>query len=237
MKTYRTVMLALFAVFAFSAVLAASASAEEVTLLAEWLINGAAVTTLTSVSSTGALELTDNKTAGGAATVLCEGTLDGSVGPNGEDEITEVLNLASEKVGTELIGVALLCTRVSLCEAGTDIELWPDNLPWLTLLNLMTTAPEFLVHLFKDSEDSNTAQPGWELKCLVLGIPLEDLCLGLTSFAVENITGSVLSLFDPAAPISSEKGDCTQGGVASGEVKGEGLIVPLTGTLTVSSTG
>jgi hypothetical protein len=39
MKMHRVVMLALFAVFAFSAVLASSASAVE-TLLADWLVGG-----------------------------------------------------------------------------------------------------------------------------------------------------------------------------------------------------
>ena len=60
MKKIQTVVLACFVVFAFSAILAATASAET-TLAAEWLHNGAAVTTTLTTESPGSIELEDIK--------------------------------------------------------------------------------------------------------------------------------------------------------------------------------
>ena len=89
MRKFNVIGLALFAAFAFSAFAASSAFAE----VHLWLISGADVLTLTLVQIEGELLLSDTKTAFGEVDVLCSGILDGTVGPEGEDEITEVLTL------------------------------------------------------------------------------------------------------------------------------------------------
>jgi hypothetical protein len=180
MKKLQIVLLALFAVVALSAVVVASASAEE-TLLAEWLVGiGNPVAELLSAETAGQLTLEDTKTLAGAAAVLCSAILDGSVGPNGEDEVTEVLNLKKEKV--ELGVLALLgtgagsdCVTVKICSEGTatsPIEVWPEGLPWHTTLFLMAEGK------FLDLVTGSNAggKFGYTLLCLVAGLNTEDTC-------------------------------------------------------------
>jgi hypothetical protein len=61
MKRIHIIGISLIAIFAFSVVVAASASAAITILLAEWLVNGAAVTTTLTVSSSGEFLLEDSK--------------------------------------------------------------------------------------------------------------------------------------------------------------------------------
>jgi hypothetical protein len=212
MKKIQILGLALFAVFAFGAIAAASAFAAP-----EWLINGAAVTELTSVETKGSLNLTDTKTALGSVTVKCEGTLDGSVGPAGGDEITEVLNTAG--VAIKLGGTALLCTS-SQC-SGTP-EVWPENLPWQTQLELVGTV--IRDHIFT----STGGAPGYTSLCTII-LPIEDTCTGLTSSLIENMgtesPADVLGIFNA----ESEKGNCSLGGTGTGVITGDGLITTLNG--------
>jgi hypothetical protein len=212
MRKIQIIGLALVAAFAVSAIAAASAFAAP-----EWLINGAAVTASTSVETKGSLNLTDTETALGSVTVKCEGTLDGSVGPTGTDEITEVLNTAG--VAIKLGGTALLCTS-SQC-SGTP-EVWPENLPWKTQLELVGTV--IRDHIFT----STGGAPGYTSLCTII-LPIEDTCTGLTSSLIENMPTEsppdVLGIFNA----ESEHGSCTQGKSTSGVITGEGLITTLNG--------
>jgi hypothetical protein len=180
MRKFYPIMLALVAVFAFGAVIASSASAE-ITLLAEWLANSLAIPAGTTLATEakGSLLLEDTETIAGAASVLCPGIVIGKVGPNGEDETTEILNTAEEKIGV-LGALALLCETEKLCAADTEaspIEVWPVGLPWLTRLFLMENG-EILDLVTTDvANAAGLLAVGYELLCLVLGLNTEDTCV------------------------------------------------------------
>jgi hypothetical protein len=224
--------LALLAVFAFSAVLSASASAE-ITLLAEWLVNGVGVTTLTSVETL-LVEPTEfllvTLVLGiEAVDIDCSGRFVGTVGPNGEDEITELLDLAGvNKISNNLVGTGLDCLLLNTiggsgCNVNELVEFWPDNLPWHTNLFLMESGA-FLDHIFGGGTEPT--EPGYHVICATTGT--ENLCLGLSSTTMTNVAGGVLGKFDA----TSEKAKCTTG---EGDLTAEGVTKTLTGTLTVSS--
>lgn len=217
MKKIQILGLALVAVFAFSAVAAASAFAEN-----EWLLNGAAVTSKIPVLSE-AIELKLADMKGGLfleeISVLCSGLDLGTVGPKGEDEVTEILNLA----GTEK---TIKCPASSGCgEAEATVEAL--NLPWKTKIILKGTE-------FRDEVGPGTGGgPGYKVTC-ALGIT--DSCTSptaeLSSTKLTNETGGVDSLFEA---ISEEKpATCTRGGAKEGLVKGLDTIISDSGTLSVS---
>lgn len=211
MKKIQILGTALFALFAFSAVLAATASAE-VTLLAEWLNGTAAITTLTSTEGNGTLLLEDTSNKGA---VECTGTLDGSVGANGEDETTEVLQAGVAKT---LAAPLTNCTAAtgSACAKEADIEVGPEELPWHTLLYLTEAGA------LRDEVQS----AGYSVKCLVIGILITDECKGKSSFEIKNVAGGV-ELLGEATP----KSNCSIGGNNTGKIE------PLTGNLLKLLTG
>jgi hypothetical protein len=215
MKKIHVISLALVAIFAFSAVLAASASAET-TLLVVWTAKGTEITTEQATTTTGTILLADTKVPLlGEVAVTCEGKLDGFVGANGTDLITEVLN--SENIAIlPLEGKGLLCETEKNCEtdAKSPIELWPLNLPWVTLAYLMENGK--ILDLILNST--------YHLKCLVLGVNAEDECSAAeTGLVIENGTGIVLS---PNGSITEPLANCTQGGTGSGvnEIVGESKL-------------
>jgi hypothetical protein len=195
---------------------------------AEWLVNGNQVTTEKSAETSGELELTDNKTLVGVATILCSLTYDGTIGPKSEGLITALLSLAGEEI--KLGGTTLLCTGIKGCEKLADVELVEINIPWLVVLETMKPGEPTLDLIF-----TKVGLPGVLIICLTLGVKIEDECSGATSTSVENVTGGVNQTFTPAAPTESEKLNCTVGGAASGEIHGT-LLTKLTeeGTLTTS---
>jgi hypothetical protein len=229
MKKIQMLGIALVALFAFSAISASLASAET-TLLAEWLANGAPITTELSVVTTGLINLSTLVLGLNGVEVDCEGSFDGFVGPNGTDLITEVLNALGEAIGQNLVGLSLSCEVKSEinneCDGvGKLAELWVDNLPWNTNLELMESGA-FLDHIFVAGATENSLEPGYHVFCPVKN--KENLCTGLTSSTITNGATSVLGVFDA----TSEKATCTTG---TGDLIGEGLTVLLEGTLTVSS--
>jgi hypothetical protein len=207
MKKHHVLGLLMLALFAFSAVMAASASAET-TLLAEWLIKEKAVATLTSVEISGELLLEDTGVKGH---VICDGIFDGSVGESGEAEITEVLSLAPAVV---TLTAPLLCKSVSgsACEESTtDIEVAPDGLPWHGLLFLMENGEMLLVL---------NSVVTYTVTCLDLGLKITDECTAAagTSGKIENGTASAEQKGE-----ATPRANCTLGG------SGTGLIEPLPG--------
>jgi hypothetical protein len=219
MKKLQLFGLAMVAMLAFSAFAAMSASAET-TLLAEWLIGGAAVPTLTSVETTGTIELV-NKNFLGTAKVLCEGAFDGSVGPNGEDEITEVLQ-AGVSQGAVLVAPAIDCTGDAICSGL--VEVWAENLPWLSRLVLMENGT-VLDELFEGTPAGT--KPGYDVFCS--NVSLNNLCENLATTLQENLATDVSGKFI----LGSEVATCTLG---TGELAGEGLTATLNGAiLAVSS--
>lgn len=194
-------MLALVAVFAFSAVAAATASAEA-TLLAEWLILGAGVTTLTSTEALGKILLEDTVFK---AAVECEGTFDGSVGPNGEDETTEVLTEATKEAVTlaKPFTTANGCKIVSGCESTQPVEVAPEELPWHTLLYLVESTGKFRDLVGKAS---------YSVKCRILFITSTDECKN------ENGSFEVLASAEGAEGTGSVTpgANCSVGGTGAG---------------------
>jgi hypothetical protein len=219
MKKLQLFGLAMVAMLAFSAFAAVSASAET-TLLAEWLIGGAAVPTLTSVETTGTIELV-NKNFLGTAKVLCEGAFDGSVGPNGEDEITEVLQ-AGVSQGAVLVAPAIDCTGDAVCSGL--VEVWAENLPWLSRLVLMENGT-ILDELYEGTPAGT--KPAYDVFCSNVGI--NNLCEGLATTVQENLATDVKGTF----VVGSDIATCSLG---NGETGGEGLTATLNAAvLAVSS--
>jgi len=167
MKKLHLLGVALVAVFAFAALTAASASAVTF-LLAEWLVGGLPITAELNVEATGELEL-EEAILGIPIAVLCSGILDGTIGPNGLDKISELLSLAGGGISlTGLAAPALSCTNVTGC---TTPEVWAVNLPWESLLVLMEEGTEvFFADLLSSSGVGN---PGWEVLC---GSGTSDTC-------------------------------------------------------------
>jgi hypothetical protein len=229
MRKYQALLLALLAVFAVAAVTAGAASAET-TLLAEWLIAGAQVLTLTSIETTGELLLTTKVLGIAGAAILCSGIFDGTVGPNGEDEVTELLNLSHELIGSELVGLSLKCTvqasTVKECgEVGAEAELWTDELPWHTLLVLkepFTSTGTFLDWFLNG---------GYHVLCLA-GKKLENLCSKtLSSALVTNSAEGALGEFNS----ESELVKCTTGEGEQSNAGAPSLTTSLTGGLVSAS--
>src|ERR1700735_1074780 len=226
MKKYQAVLFALLAVLALAAVTAGSASAET-TLLAGWLFNAAPVTALFTAGTSGELKLTTLVLGVTGVEVVCSGIFDGSVGPSGEDEVTALLNLAKEEISkTPLVGLSLDCevivgSSTVRCAVKELAELWPDALPWHTLLVLMESGA--FLDLFLGAET------GYHVFCPELGG--ENLCDGPTSTTMTNGATDVIGVFDA----TSEKASCTTGGTGAGDILGEGLTFEEPGTLSVSS--
>jgi hypothetical protein len=214
MKKLHVVILALVAMFALTAMLASTASAE-VTLLAEWLVSGVGVTTLTSVFSLGKMLLED-KTFGAA--IECEGTFDGSVGPNGEGEITELLT-----EGGVLVNAAAPltvanggCKYVSGCSTSAPAEVYALGFPWHTLLSIIVATAKFTVFLFKKTS---------HIVCTLLGIKATDEC------TETNASFEVLASAEGAEGTGkvAPAGTCTVGGTGAGvqEFKGANHMLTL----------
>jgi hypothetical protein len=228
MKKIHLMGLAMFAVFAFGAIAASSAFAED-----RWLIDEVGVTTLTSVQTSGELLLIDLKTPIGVSEVQCSGILDGTVGPAGEDEITEVLTLAGlpyphDNANNELEGEGVPCTGILNC--GEPL-VWVYGLPWLTQLELVGST-------FVDDFTSDNAMKllGYEVECMTTIFKPVDLCeQELFSSTLENM---VAPESDVLGTISEEsQANCTLGGPGSGSTLsvGAGLTSTLDGlTLAVS---
>jgi hypothetical protein len=218
MRNIKVLVMALAAVFAFSAVAASSSFA----VVPKWFVSGVEATG-NPVDSEGLLELSDTKAPiVGLSTIHCEGVLIGTVSTEGADLVTEVLT-GTVKVGTELSGTALKCTAVAGCEPGTDIEVWVDNMPWHTQLELVNGV--VYDTLFGSGAEK---EPGYEVLCLVFGVNVVDLCEGKLSGVVENMVGEsdVLTTFTEAVETAlGQLAQCTLGGAESGVIVGEGLTL------------
>ena len=234
MKKIEIVWVALFAVLAFSAVVASSAFAEDT----QWLWEGNEVTAELAVDTAGELLLED---AGASLKfdILCSGLFGGVVGgllgtagpPLGEVNDVEDLvgNLTSATVTKPLD-----CeTETSCAEKLANVT--PINLPWKTELLLETHVgvSEFIDDFTSDNGVAG-AKPGYTVDCTVLGVLLEDTCTGEPKALLENETGGVLGTFDENEGVNTA-GECSLGGAKSGLVIGSGLMTHTGGgTLSVS---
>lgn len=227
MRKIHLLLLALLAVSGLSALLVGSAYAET-TLLAEWLANGNPIVGASlPTESEGEIELEDSKTIAGAAVVLCSGILVGTVGENGADSITEILNLLRELIG-KLGGLPLIgdgsanadCVRVSACAAGSTsspIEVWPENLPWRTELFLMEDG-KFLDLLVGSR---------YHLRCLVAGLAVEDACGEANEDTEFEIINDPEDAAIPAGALNAPGLRCALGGAGSGFDRADSLTLIL----------
>jgi hypothetical protein len=246
MRKYQIFVVAVFAVFAFFVVAAASAFAEApVTLLAEWLVNGAAVEENLSVSAEGTLTLTDLNAlkAGIVASALCTGVLMGTVGLSGVDEINELLTVGGVLVPlVALEGAGLVCENSGNCEEPLA---WAVLLPWPTLLELFeqlvgTVLTSFFAILLRTGA---AGKPGWYVECLDLGVTVNDECTANTEGVAQatNLAEGIDASFSEEFLLLVELplALCSSSGTESGLVEGLGVIkttAPGT-TLQVSSIG
>jgi hypothetical protein len=238
MRKIQLLGVVLLALFAFGVLTAASASAAF--LLAEWLVNGVAVTTELVVESTGEVLLEDNKVPLiGKAVILCSGISVGWVGPNSLGWISEVLSLNGEAISTTpLVGLSLDCVAQAGCETNTAVLVWPVGLPGTVEVELLEQeGGPFFVGLAKSA---NGAVGGWEIQnCLVLGASQEDECTaseGAAQLTLEGTTllGSVSEAFTQLTQLTNAT--CKVGGINSGIVEGSAALVPSGGgELTASS--
>jgi hypothetical protein len=151
-----------------------------------------------------------------SATVMrCSFLLEGSVyneAAGGFGLITKVWSLGTGQVEISLGGNALKCEAASgFCEKTTDVEVWPDNLPWLVTLILMTLnskeeAAELFLILF--SADP-TNLPAYEVLCLVFAIAVEELCQGETSAIFALSAGVMIATFFESELVAEKlEGSC-----------------------------
>jgi hypothetical protein len=207
-------------------------------LLAEWLLNGVGITTTLLTETTGELLLEDTKApVVGKADVLCSGILVGDIGPDGADDITEVLNLAKEAISTTpLAEKALTCTDDENCESN---KVWAVGLPWLSLLQLwetLTPAASGFVDLLTSQKAGG--EVGWYVECTVLGVKASEECTAtMADSSAKNVTAGVEGEFSTAFTESMglKLALCTGSKEETGVVAGTGNTVPSSGgTLTVS---
>ena len=207
--------LALIAVFAFSVVAAASASAAP-----EWLANGAAITSALPATITGELELEDTNVLGSAVSIKCSGSFKGTIGPGATDLITEVEGKAGEKT-TLAGGTPVVCAFVNKgpCETAMTPLALALHLDWSTELTLETRGTEDLyVDLIKENVSEKEGLPGWEvLECLVLGLSEGDACTGNTGADVKNTATDVEGEFlGKTDAVVTPAATCSLGGGVTG---------------------
>jgi len=233
MKRFQVVGVTLFALLAFGVLTVASASAANTVtfLLALWLVNGEEVLTELLTEVTGELLLEDTALK---AAVVCSGILDGWVGPESLDYVSEVLSLNGGVVTQSLGATPILCLAEAGCAStGETPNVWPVDLPWETEVELIEeTEPVFVgfaVLLL------NT--PGWEVECTILGVKSSDECKGPEGVAQLILNGTVsegvfTKEFTELALV--ELGTCSLGGAKTGLVEGKGAY-KLIGELAASS--
>jgi hypothetical protein len=243
MKKIRIVGFVVFAMCAFSAIVASAASA------GEWLVEGVSLAVGTTVSSEteGELEL---KVYAGAppslvlTAILCSGIFDGTMTWPNLDLVTDVLTLDSLTTIGELAmenTTALSCEvifddgEITACKVGTLAEVTVDNLnlelglAWETEL-LLPAAGEWIDHF--------PAVSGYDVRCeSLLGVFGENLCEGAVHALMSNdvttvpasILGEFMTLTGEAGEL--ERANCTLTGEHTGEVVGTGHTWVIEGEL------
>jgi hypothetical protein len=162
-----------------------------------WEVGEKSVTSNVAIKTKGAggLKFEDTKTIGGAASVECEITAEGTVGTSGKGEVTSVS--------------ATGCKAIKVCEAS-GVSVKAVHLPWHTQLEEVESTRRERI------SSGGSGAPGWLVECLILGILIKDECTGETTTGTENETEGAYLYFDP----KSAHVACTQGGAGAGVVTG-----------------
>jgi len=216
-------------------------------LPAEWLVGAKAVETTLLVESTGTLLLEDKKaTLGVKAMVLCSGILVGTIGKEGEGEVTEVLSLSGTAIPRKALeGTGLLCSGQEGCTTGTENdEVWAVNLPWTSLLDLIEEeSPAAFVGFGNLLRARTGAGPGWYTLCATALGTSEDECTAEEAGSeASNLTGGVDDQFSPTFTNLMDQvlGNCSassekETGVVEGP--GETTVAGSSEVLGISSVG
>jgi hypothetical protein len=203
-KTMRKIYLiglALFAVFAFSAVAASSAFA-----VSKILWNGAEITALLNIEIEGALLLGD---LGRLGSIVCEGIFDGMLEAGGElGFIEELLTLTKELLAGIEGGDKLECSG----PLGVTCEVEVLEMPWH--VEIVLDGSVYLVDFLEEAGKI----PTYHIRCPGVS---EDLCTGLSSARLNNTAEGLLGYFNGLAltepwGAESEETNCTVGGAKTG---------------------
>jgi len=228
MRKFSLVGLGLVVVCAFSALATTSAFALGLTT-AQWLVNGAKITANLPADTLGELLFEDTE-LGGA--ILCSGLFEGTIGAEGQDETTMVFDLENkliEELDSSAATGGLKCVAdEKICLVNSEI--WPVNLPFLTLLKLDTEETE----TFWDQLDlnANGLMPGYWIRCLTSLVTIEELCEAAVGAIGEllNVAGGV----EPMGEITP-LGTCRAiAGIGLISADANGLITSSEGTVSVS---
>lgn len=204
MKKIRVLMLALFALFTFSAVVATSAFGEETELLA----SGIAAKAGELFKGEGELLLADHKGGifGEEVTLLFSW-----------EELWEYIGgglwrliAAFPLGGTDMEGVFQPIPATRQAGICSEPVVTAVHEPWLEELVLEGTTPRVLL------SSGGSGTPGWNVECSKVA---EDTCTGEALLEVKNETGGTVdeSFNEPAI-------SCTRGGAGSGLVSGLFLL-------------
>jgi hypothetical protein len=188
------------AVLAFSALAVASASA---TL---WLEAGKSVTANKSVDSHGTLELRHTGGLFGNSVVLCSALTHGTVGPNGVDETTSILDLAGHSAPKEKITCQL---ESGFCPGLVLVTV--NGLPWKTQLVLNGTTTE-------DTVTGTGSEAGYTTECGGLKVTCNKNEKAV--FTKNGANGAVLE------DLGTSTASCSDGG--TGTVKGSTELLGMT---------
>ena len=237
MRKFYALGIALLTVFAVGGTMASGAFAETTTV---WLVSGELAATKVTVIMEGTLLLVLLSTLiGELAHFVCNGYFVGTVGPDAEDGITRNVNLALEEIsGTlgqlgldcEVLPTPLICTKDEPTEPLFLATFWPDNLPWGTLIVLMTAGEEEFLDLV-GLVNGNEKEPGFEFECTASnGTTNTGLCEGQVSSVMLNLLEDVQAIFLPQIE------SCTEAGITV-EIEGEDVILTESGLSLAVSEG
>jgi len=228
--------MALFALLAFGALTAASASATF--LLAEWLVGGTAVTT--ELLAEGSTELLLEDTAL-KAMILCSGIGDGWFGPNSLAFISEVLSLSGGAVSsTVLTGTPLLCVAQEGCSTTAEApKAWPVGLPYVGEVELLEQTGYTGFAVLGTSQSGSGG--GYYIECTILGVKSSDECTTQESAAELTLFGTSLMVVGSEAfaeLVGVKLATCSFAGAETGIVEGSGIVtLSGGGEITASSEG
>jgi len=154
--------------------------------------------------------------------ILCEGSLDGTVGPNGEDEVIELLTVGGVAI---TLAAPVECTNITGCPEPLAN---PVNLPWKTQL-VNVTAEDAAGDLL--GPGASGLPPGWFVLCVGNG-QSNECTKADTILLVENLEAELE--VDLIFPLSTDTtnlplAECTNAFSNDGLVTGEVSIL-LTGT-------
>jgi hypothetical protein len=209
---------------AFLAALAASAISAASAPAAQWLVNGAKITTAQHSVTEGKWLLLALAFGGFVKThVTCNGVLLGTVGPAAADTVTKVYGLKGETETT--IDCTVLSTELGACSGSTLALVKAEHLPWASTLS--EPKANEIIDKF---ESSGAGLPAFSVECtLSNGTKFTELCEGeVLTDALKNNIGGV-----GGKELNQLSSKCNTAGNV-GHTEGEGEAKTLSGTLSVS---